>query len=574
MISIHTMTNWFRKQWFVFLFAFLVGVIFIFPHWYLRIADRVSFHDVDMLGSDAELHYVARIQEIYDGHANLGQTYLWEGKDLPYLQPPLPEIAVAFLGKIFDLGAIGANVFAKFLFGFLLAVLIYFFLFEVFGDVSLSLAAAGFILLGSVFTSWPDVVSLFSRDVRNFEFLRYARPINPAISSLCVFGYLFSLLRLQKSLQNRYRVFCVLTLGLSFYTYVYAWSYLFIVNALFFVWFLARREWHRAFDIVLISIGALVVALPYGLNTVAATHNQWYRETFERFGFFASRAPVVSKFALLGAACFFVSYLRKLPSAHAFLGLSFAASIVAVNHQLISGVNIQNDHYHWYVVTPLASIIILSSLYFFIRDVRWVRLARVGMIFAIAVFFAGAVLVQVKSYAFLRGEVMSDQRFAPLFRWLDMETPRDSVVVADAKLSELIPAYTHNNVYYSVYAPYYLVSDERLKQNYFVYLYLTGVRGDTVAEFLRSHHSETAAYLFGLRYRYTAGCSGCFSDSEDANLAVEYRKFLSGGVMMSLKRYRADYVVWDGVSDGTMPFPQSSLQKEFEANGIAVYKIL
>jgi len=59
-----------------------------------------DYSGIQISGIDAESHYLARINEIYDGHFSLSNVFL-PYKDQSYLIPPLGEIIIAFLGNIF-----------------------------------------------------------------------------------------------------------------------------------------------------------------------------------------------------------------------------------------------------------------------------------------------------------------------------------------------------------------------------------------------------------------------------------------------------------------------------------------
>ena len=567
------MKSFLKQHWVIIILSAAIGFIFVFPHVYLRTIDRGFFRGVDVLGSDAETHYVARVQEVYDGHLFLGSTYFWEGKNQPYLPPPFLEIATAYLGKILGMNAVQINIFAKFFFGFLLSFLLYFFVLELFGDKYLALMSSALTLLAPSLLSSSDMRSVFSWEIKNLEFLRYARPLNPAFSSLLLFGYLLSLYRLLKSSQIRYLFFCAVFLGLSFYAYFYFWTYLFLANGLFVLWFIYKNNWPEVKKIILISAGSLLIALPYLIHTVGLSAFSGYQETSERLGFFISRSLTVSKLAVFTVFFIIFAFYKKLLSFNPFFIIAFTASIFVINHQIITGVNIQNDHYHWYVITPLAGIALISTFYFYIKSILDKKFFPFVIIVCLAFFFLTGIIVQAKSYFSLREITILNQRYAPILKWLNGNTFLDSVVFADGKFSELIPAYTHNNVYYSAYAPYYLNSREDLENRFFLRLFFEGVNSENIISYLDEHRSETALYLFGLKYRYTNGCSSCFPDELNEKLAKEYMGFLKEDFMVKAQKYRLDYVVWDKKENPEWRLPLDKIEKLFEADDINVYKL-
>ena len=562
-----------KRHWQILSLSIVIGLLFIYPHIYLRTFDSAHFMGVDVLGSDAESHYVARIQEVYDGHQALGQTFLWEGKDLPYLGPPFEEAAVAYMGKALWMNSVQVNIFAKFLFGLLLSLVIYFFVLELFSDRLLALSATAFILLGSVLTSLPDIRSLLSPEVKNFEFLRYARPINPLISSLVMFGYLLAFLRHQRSRSKTYFAASGILLGLSFYAYVYIWTYLLVMNGLLLLWYAARKNLTLCRDTALITALSLVIALPYLMSAYSMSHHPFYQGVFERQGFFRTHMPILSQFGLLGLLAIVFSFLKKSPAITAYGVIAFVASLVAINHQVLTGINIQNDHYHWYVVTPLASVFILTSLYFYVGKISGMKAQKALSTFLIAVFLFTGFFVQYRSYGAMRDETLRNQRLAPVLDWLKKNVPAESVIFSSRLFSDLIPVYTPFNVYYSSYAPYYLISDERLLTGYFLQVLFEGVSEKDAREYFMSHKDSVAANLFMLKYRYTNGCSACFPDTLLTELTEKYKNFLNEGVQIRTRKYRLDYIVWDKETNPGWKFMDREVQQLFVSGDIVVLKV-
>src|SRR4051812_45114212 len=89
-------------HWLAIIFAISVGVLCVAPYFYF--AHTVEYRGIAMLGQDAEEHYLARIQEAYDGNPTMGNVFL-PYKKTPYLTPGLGEDIVAGLGRILHLTA-------------------------------------------------------------------------------------------------------------------------------------------------------------------------------------------------------------------------------------------------------------------------------------------------------------------------------------------------------------------------------------------------------------------------------------------------------------------------------------
>ena len=85
-------------QWAI-LLAFLVGIIVAFPQFYFSYDHSETYQGIYIANSDSEAYYLNRVQEVRDGHPSLNSAHFKDGKDDPYLFPPLDEILVAYLGK-------------------------------------------------------------------------------------------------------------------------------------------------------------------------------------------------------------------------------------------------------------------------------------------------------------------------------------------------------------------------------------------------------------------------------------------------------------------------------------------
>ena len=104
------------------LMALVVGAISIAPQLY--VLRDPNYKGVQMFGADAEYDYVAKINKAYYDNYSRGPFPPDPGKDY-YLAPELGERTMAFFGKMTHLTAIGINIAAKFIFPFILFLILY-----------------------------------------------------------------------------------------------------------------------------------------------------------------------------------------------------------------------------------------------------------------------------------------------------------------------------------------------------------------------------------------------------------------------------------------------------------------
>jgi hypothetical protein len=133
-------------------------------------------------------------------------------------------------------------------------------------------------------------------------------------------------------------------------------------------------------------------------------------------------------------------------------------------------------------------------------------------------FVTTGVFIQYFSYVNDAPQASEDQRYMAALSWLEVHTSKESVVMANEKLSNLIPIFTSNNVVWASLAPNYLVSLSRA--------------------------------------RFTP-----------ENL-LHSKDFLR-----DIKQYRVDYILWDKRTDPTWNIDRFTLPILFSSSDLVIYKL-
>lgn len=573
-----------REHWGAAALAVLVGVLMIAPPFYFRYFDG-GYQGLDFLGSDHEDFYVAQIQEIYDGHWSFGNSYLTEGKESPYVFPPLSPIIMALLGKFLGLSALDVNLITKFLFPAFLTAIIYFLFLNFVERKGVAILMAAFIMLTQatwIFLnpgSWLPFLSQGEFLGTDKNFLSYARTINPQISSIFFFGYLLCFWKFlfdpsEGKSKKWLGVASAVLLGLSFYVYFYAYSFLVIFTGLMAFWFLVSRDWRSFQKVLLIFFGALVVSLPYWLNFWEASHSPLYAELSARLGMVESRRFVFSR-VWWGTAIIFLLAYRKFDKFKVFILTFLAAAFIAANQQLLTGRTAPMlDHYHWYYTAPVSGAILIYLLFLYLDKIapRWFY--RAALILSLALFIYAGVLYQKVSYAASREWVLGLQRYAPLISWLDKNIQAESAILADNNLSKLIPAYTRHNVYGGGESQGFLVPESRLRHNLYINTFLNGVEKGEAKDYFYENRDLIIGLIFGIYYREKTGCFICAPDVVLDELVFEYQDFLDRDFIGELKKYRIDYLVWDKKSAPEWRLDRFFNERVYEDEEFLVYKVI
>ena len=222
-------------------------------------------------------------------------------------------------------------------------------------------------------------------------------------------------------------------------------------------------------------------------------------------------------------------------------------AITVVNQQIITGTWISSNHFHWYY-NVLLSLIILTVLLFAVLEKlklnrKVVYVLGLGMILF---FFFVAFRMQTLNYAYGKPQMIEDQRYVPIVQWLNSNTEKDETIFSVNEIASLVVTYTSDNVYFGGTTAYNLVPDERLFHIFYVYTFLDGVSKENSREYFEAHREDISGFVFCQKYRMSKDlCYTCFPDSVIDKMVDEYSEFSEENFIEKLKKYPADYIVWD-----------------------------
>ncbi len=572
----------FQEKYLIWLMAVLVGALMIAPSFYFHYFDP-AYRGIEFFGSDAESDYLAQIREVYDGHWSSGNIYLADQKNALNLKQNLSPIIMALFGKLFGLSAVGVNMAAKFFLPALLTVLIYAFFANVFGRKDLAILMAVFIMLTQATwallnpASWPVIFLDGKFPGTDSQFLSYARPINPQVSSFFFFGYLLCLWKfLFSSVSEKLKMFFgiagAVILGLSFYTYPFAYSFLFALIGSLAVYFFFLRDWQSLKKIIYVSLGAVVIGSVYLISLFKVLSSVFYEQAAMIAGVIDTHQFIFSR-VWWGTTAIFLLLYKGSKQAKVFILAFLAAAFLVTNQQLITGRTAPVPaHYHWYYIAPMAGAILLYLLFVYLEKITGAFKSKLFMIVLAATFLYSGFLFQKNSYAMQRNSIVALQRYADTVLWLENNIPEESVILSNEKLSNLIVDYTRHNVYNSGYAVNFFIGAERNKHLYFTDLFLNGITKSGAKDYFYNNRDFVGGRLFGQYYRYKNGCYGCFDDNILDSIILEYQNFADIGLVDQIRKYRVDYVAWDKYSDPSWNMDSFFDEKLYENNDIIVYK--
>lgn len=544
------MINKFKQHSVVLLLALGVGVVSVAPQLFF-IMFSSEYKGIHMFGADAEHHFVARINEVYEGHYSLGNVFLPD-KDTPYLMPGLGENIVAALGRLLHIQAADMNVLSKFIFPPLIYILIYFLILNIFSSKRIAILAALLAMFGTdLMSGRAYIMELVSFSSSTHDFLAHTRPIHPQISALFLFGGLYTFFRALKAklkIDLKWVLLSGLIFGLSLYAYIYTWSFFVVFAGLYFPYFLFTKNWNKVkavFSIIAIH-GA--ISIPYWINFLRARVHPFYDDTAMRFGTLNSHEPIFGMWVAILVVVTLFFWPKKYEAAEKFFLLAVLSLWIVLNQQVITGTLLQQAHYHWNITKPFAVASIAAMLFIFLLD-RFIASKHIkSLIVLAAVFmlFSHAALAQISSYKYNYPRTVERQKYADLVSYLSAAYPETRVIwTNDMAADPFIASYTAHDSINNNSAIYYLISQDYFIKKLFLQYRMRSVAPKDIGDTLREEKGFVSQYIFGMYYRERFGDRAFLPDAFLERLEREYKIFYASSYEKIFNDLEIDLVVWD-----------------------------
>ena len=563
-----------EHKWAIIL-AILVGIIMAAPHIYFIIDNQDTYQGIFMVGLD-EGPYLSRIQESRDGHYWLSNPFWAEGKDNPYLWPPLPENFASFFGKILGLGLINTVLFENFAFPFFLFLILYALIYQLTEKKSFSLFSSFLIMLTPNLTDPQALWQLIANQKTTDTFLVYSRLISPQVHSLFLFGFFLSFLIFLKKKNWIIGILSGIILGLSFYVYPFTW--MFIASFLFFLVliFIFKKEWVEIKNIIWISLIALLIALPFLINLLQAMQSEFYPEVSFRYGWVKSHSPQIGVTSLILLGSFLLFFPKKSGKKYDFSLAIVLTPLILLNQQIITGYFLGPARYHNYYYKPFALIFILIIIYSLIKKTKKFFIWKGLVLLLILLSVFNAYLVQKNSYITYESFGIESQKYAPVFDWLNQNSQKDEVVLANSYLSDLVPIYTSLNAMANLDAHYSLTSNQELSERMFLLYRLDGIgRGyfEETKEIFYSNRERISKDIYAQKYQEEFGSYEMIPDEKIDLLIKGYFNSLAVPTKDVLEKYQVKYLIWDILEDPNWKISQYPfLEEVYQKNNLKIYR--
>lgn len=483
-----------------------------------------------MMGSDQEFYYAARVRDVWDGYLFPSHPYYSDQKNLPYAQPPLPSWIYATLigmtGQSFPLGLIVTKFLMSLaLFGAMLG----------FSIVLSGRKWASVIVVSAVLCAWylftspGSLASFVSTEMTQSGMLRFARLTHPQISMTGFFAALALIVLWTRTHAWKHAIAAGLATGVTFWLYPYAWSFLGITLLFLLGYFIIYHRKHIVLQMQCISVGmiALLCGLPYILHTLSIQSHPFYDVFSQRIGLVHSNAFIIPIWSILSIVISWIFGKRIAPTMPYIPLLLSLTGLVVFNQQVITGVELVPAHYHWYIVHPLAVImLILATMSFIVRKKhrQWLAIG------SLAIFVIAGLRFQLSSYQHAQAQWGMLQSAAPAFAYMNERLNQKDSVYAQGFVRELISVYTPaDTVMASNASTCCLTSTTRLEAALFFDLWVRGISAQGIENFVRTEQGkrELSSELYGIYYREQFGSYDAIKESALHMHVRNYQNYLA-----------------------------------------------
>lgn len=556
-----------KSHWPVLILAIIIGFLMIWPFLYFQAKLGSEYKGILNQIIDDEIFYMARIQDVIDGHTTLGNAYLLEHKDQLPQQLFLPEFLLAQPLKFLNLDMVQGRIMYNFILPAFVFILTY---------------IAFYLIHPSRF--WANIFTVFL--IFGPYLFKFTRPVIPQFVFLFWLTQFIFLWRFIKGPTNRLLKYLnILNFGFLFYLYPFYWTFylIFLAILIIFYWF---RERLLSKQLLIILFGGLAIGSVYFYLTFLASHLPEYQETLTRLQLVISRSPSEIKtvlpaiFILVLIAVLYRLKKITLNRETLFFTAGVISILIVINQNIITSQKFEFGHYRM-----SAMFFLVFAVYYLLVPIFKLLNLKLKFLlaFLIIIFSAYSTYGYIQRSVNIFEEDFYRQKYRVIFNWLNENTFPDSVVYADEDISSLIPVYTSNNVFYSRYANLFLMPDKEAGDKFIINNFFEKFDRDFIIENERS--------IWGVRYIDKYG---------DAVQANKWRKFLGFGLKdetrlpeeeinkilaeasriqsssfeKELKNYRVDYFILDKEKNpGWRLESQSFLEDVFKDGNFVIYHL-
>lgn len=508
-------------------------------------------------------YYYARINDVVRGHPLIGNPYFIEHKDS---MPPAFFVSdwVASIPFVIGLPFVLGVIFNIILWSEIFVFILYF-IFKKLGTGDTNS------IIFSVLT-WLQVFWLFAR---------------PVAMQVIFPGYALFLLALLLWSENMNRIntwFILLASTYCVYSYTYLSLIVFFTFLVIFINYLVTKKYEGLKGLVKILLSILLLSVPFLVFTYYQINVPEYYETIRRIGLLMTHFPRMDfyyygRWVIITTLLWFVSAKwvtsfrsESLKTVYKFFCVTGLGLIIAAGSNIVTGKELElSNHVGRFIIWwfSISFFVYLNMFVHFYRsEIKQLDIFKKSIIIIIILLcFAGVFRNIQRAFVFFRldaKKAVEIQKYASPIDWLNKNVADPSVILADNKLSAVIPIYTHHYVLFSTTGFLQMVSDVELEDRYLVFKYFS----EEVT--LKTIEEDVALY----------GGAGKILKAKDLNetfvkMLSRYQNFIEPNINSYLRKYKVSYVLLK-VNDSIMSKKLSNFKLElvYKDSNFIIYKFL
>lgn len=461
-----------KEHWLILFLAFVGGILIALP----TVSSVASIGLKDFKGvfpvfnSDKTI-YMTMTKEILDGHPGLGNPFLKEHKDMPFMYPPVSEMLLAVPSLLFGISMPVLFAINDFVLPFVEILLLYFLFFKISHNKILSVFFAFFFAM------------IFAPN--------FAMPINPQLSFMyltagVIIIWLLTLNNFEPKKCFKLNVALSIPFLLAFYTYPYFWTGILVlygVNLLFFL--IERKSVGDLFRNVLpFFVITSLFSIPYFINMYKAVSTGLYAPTMARLGLYSSHIPACFTnvtFILFVSFVLLLFYKFITDKRKLYFSISLLLSAILLNWQnVVTGKTIQFSSHYFQLTIFYCLIAVFVIIYYLIKNrseyFKKINFKKILVPVLLLIFMVTLLYKKLPdsmswfSTTASKSTLERHQNYGDVFEWLNKNTEPDSAIFTanNSEFNLLIPSYTRNNVLHIGYSSVYLMTDEEAELRWMV----------------------------------------------------------------------------------------------------------
>lgn len=518
-----------------------------------------------------------RYREVYDGRLLISDLYNYEYKNTPSPGPVLPAFILGGLAHI--LGSLkNLFVFADFIFPAATFLITYLFLFHLTKNRLISVMAAVALIFGyRLISSFPPFTfqgfKNFLESIFNYNYgespLEFSRLDTPEFTHILLILNIYFLHLAIQRLSNKFAFLSGIFLGSLFYSYIFYWPFSLSGAGLLCLIYIFKKEWGKAKILCKILSSGLLLSLPYWLIYFKFKLSPIASEYFSR-SLLEPGYSIYIPVNLIFWSLFFFIFYRKRDDIFYLCASFFMGGVLFLNFGFITGTGFNITRHNWLSrdIYPWLILMLAITFNYMVTNIYADKvLSKVSQVFKkyhkqiavfmIAFFIAYGFYTHARfSFKKYRDYTISKE-MQDVFNWLNKNTLPDSVVIScSIERNELLPTYTHNNVFFTTadtslsFAPL----SEILERLYITYKFY-GI-GQDYLRFILKYPAQNlkdkslARELDAKRYIFFVSTDQkFFKDNQIRDdflnkIMSDFERSESLLNKQSLSRYRIDYLIY------------------------------